>query len=436
MCPRNLALHHPAADLLLDYATNGCPTLTGSPWTIAQMQTAIDRGPHVSALVPEAMAQLDLEVRDKVANGQARIVAWDTISRCPPPQLKVSPIAMVPHKSRPYRAILDLSFPVKLTPTSSLPSVNSNTTKTAPRAAIAQLGHSLSRIIHAFASASNDEKIFMAKWDIKDGFWRLDCAAGEEWNFAYVLPSSKPGHPLLVVPTSLQMGWIESPPYFCAASETARDCAQAYSDTKLGSHQPHRALKYSTTSSSYDELPVTSPNSAFNYLMEVFVDDFIALAVPLSQQHLDHVANSVLYGIHDVFPPEDTEGMDPISHKKLLKGDGEWQCVKEILGITFDGTSKTVWLSTEKRDQILLKLKEWIRGSKQRRGIPFREFQSTMARIQHAFITIPAGKGLLSPFYSLLAAHPKMVYLHRNAPLLNAITDCRTFLRESISSPT
>ena len=37
MCPRNLALHHPAADLLLDYATNGCPTLTGSPWTTAQM---------------------------------------------------------------------------------------------------------------------------------------------------------------------------------------------------------------------------------------------------------------------------------------------------------------------------------------------------------------------------------------------------------------
>jgi len=25
----------------------------------------------------------------------------------------------------------------------------------------------------------------MAKRDIKDGFWRMDCRDGEEWNFAY-----------------------------------------------------------------------------------------------------------------------------------------------------------------------------------------------------------------------------------------------------------
>ncbi len=60
------------------------------------------------------------------------------------------------------------------------------------------------------------------KWDIKDGFWRLDCQEGAEWNFAYVLPQAE-GEPVrLVVSTSLQMGWIESPPYFCAASETGR----------------------------------------------------------------------------------------------------------------------------------------------------------------------------------------------------------------------
>jgi hypothetical protein len=50
------------------------------------------------------------------------------------------------------------------------------------------LGQSLSRIIHTFAEAEEDDKIFMAKFDIKDGFWRLDCKEGSEWNFAYVLP--------------------------------------------------------------------------------------------------------------------------------------------------------------------------------------------------------------------------------------------------------
>ena len=102
MCPRGLALHHPAASLLKQYAVNGCPTDTGAPWTLEQIQAAIDRGPHVSALVPAAMEQLDMEVQEKVASGQARIVRWNDIRHAPPPQLKISPVAMVPHNSRPY----------------------------------------------------------------------------------------------------------------------------------------------------------------------------------------------------------------------------------------------------------------------------------------------------------------------------------------------
>ena len=62
----------------------------------------------------------------------------------------------------------------------------------------------------------------MAKWDVKDGFWRLQCQHGEEYNLAYVLPQQKGAPPILMIPTSLQMGWIKSPGYFCAASETAR----------------------------------------------------------------------------------------------------------------------------------------------------------------------------------------------------------------------
>jgi hypothetical protein len=58
--------------------------------------------------------------------------------------------------------------------------VNNTTVKTAPKGAIDQIGHVLPRIIHAFAAAEENAKIFMAKWDIKDGFWRLDCQQGEE----------------------------------------------------------------------------------------------------------------------------------------------------------------------------------------------------------------------------------------------------------------
>ena len=61
-----------------------------------------------------------------------------------------------------------------------VPSVNENTGRTAPHGALDQLGQSLQRIIHAFAEAGPDDKVFAAKFDIKDGFWRLDCKDGEE----------------------------------------------------------------------------------------------------------------------------------------------------------------------------------------------------------------------------------------------------------------
>ena len=439
MCPRRLALHHPAATILLQYATTGCPTNTGTPWTVEQMKAAIDRGPHVSALAQDAMDQFDTEIAEKVLNGQARIVKWNDIRHNPPPQLKISPIAMVPHKSRPYRAILDLSFPVRMKQSGEVPSVNSNTVKTAPRGAIDQIGHVLPRLIHAFASVRESDVIFMAKWDIKDGFWRLDCEQGEEWNFAYVQPSTvASGDISLVIPTSLQMGWIESPPYFCAASETARDVAAQYAELPTGSLSEHEFLQHTTTDVGYKALPRERAldDDPLRYIMEVYMDDFIDVAIPACQRDLDHLATATMTGIHDVFPPAQSTKADPISEKKLLKREGAWANVKEILGMTFDGTDKTIWLPADKRDALIKTLKGWLRKATKRIGVAFEEFRTTLSKLQHAFLTVPAGKGLLSVFYSVLALHPPIVYLHKNVNLRNAVADCRTFLRATIGTPT
>ena len=70
---------------------------------------------------------------------------------------------------------MELSFSLKLTPHGSVPSVNENSEKTAPGGAIYQIRHVLLRLIHAFAEAPDCANIFQEKWDIKDGFWRLDC---------------------------------------------------------------------------------------------------------------------------------------------------------------------------------------------------------------------------------------------------------------------
>ncbi len=441
MCPSGLALAHPAAPYLLQYATGGCPVNTGQPWTVEQMEAAIQRGPHSSALEQDAIEQLHAEVEEKVRNKQARLVQWEDIRSNPPTELKISPISMIPHKSRKYRTILDLSFSLRLQDGSRIPSVNENTVKTAPAGAIDQIGHSLSRVIHAFATSSPEEKVLMAKWDVKDGFWRLDCAEGEEWNFAYVLPQHEGPSTTLVVPNSLQMGWIESPPYFCAASETARDVAVDYIETPVGSQPPHKFLSHTQTSAAYQDLPATDHYTTpepFRYLVDVYVDDFIGLAIPTSREQLDHVANGIMCGVHDIFPPHEEDSNDPISLKKLLQGDGAWDDTKEILGFVFNGSDKTMWLSEGKRDALMDTIKGWLRATRKNAnfGIPFRDFRSVLYKIRHAFTSIPAGHGLMSPFYRVLSKEPKTVFLRRNNTLYEALEDCRRFLRQSVSTPT
>jgi hypothetical protein len=201
--------------------------------------------------------------------------------------LKVSPIAAIPHKSKDFQSILDLSFQLRLKNGSFLNSVNEITIKSAPKGALNQLGHALSRIIHTFAEVDDDAKIFMAKWDIKDGFWCMDCKVGEEWNFAYMLPQEPNKPTKLVIPTSLQMGWVESPPYFCATTETARDIALDYFNTPIGSLPPHKFDKHLTGDKDYNALPTKAAgNDPCQYGLEVYVNDFMSIAIPILQENL------------------------------------------------------------------------------------------------------------------------------------------------------
>jgi len=441
MCPSGIATSHPAGSLLHEWSQIGCPTRTGQPWTKEEMWEAVERGPHRSALSDEALTHFAGEALDKVNAGQSKIVLWDTIKDNPPTQLKISPIAAIPHKSRGYRSILDLSFSLKLKNGGIRPSVNDTTIKTAPKGALDQLGHALSRIIHAFAEADDtpDAKIFMAKWDVKDGFWRMMCEEGEEWNFTYVLPQPA-GEPVkLVVPMSLQMGWVESPPYFCAASETARDISMEYANTKVGSLPTHKFTHYTQGDEEANLLPpedTRHQDQGLRYGVEVYVDDFMSIVIPTSKAQLDHVATAIMTGIHDIFPANIVDSNDPISEKKMKKGEAQFSTLKTLLGFDFDGKRKTIWLEEEKRAKLLTTLKGWIRSSEHERGIPFTEFESITAKLRHAFTAVNGGKGLLSPCNRLLRKRPTVVYLHRNAPLLSAIKDMRTILRESTTRPT
>ena len=67
MCLAGLALHHLAAETLLNWAEFGCPTQTGKPWSTLEMEEAIARGPHQLAVTPEALEHFAVEIKGESA---------------------------------------------------------------------------------------------------------------------------------------------------------------------------------------------------------------------------------------------------------------------------------------------------------------------------------------------------------------------------------
>ena len=75
-------------------------------------------------------------------------------------------------------------------------------------------------------------------------------------------------------------------------------------------------------------------------LLEVYVDDFIALSNDIQHTHLMSLSRVMLHGIHAIFPPPKVtghNGFDPIALKKMQDDDEIWDHHKKILGWDFDG---------------------------------------------------------------------------------------------------
>jgi hypothetical protein len=433
MYPHSYAENHPAAELLTHYAEEGCPVDCGIPWTEEHIIKALLHGPHNSAQGTLARQALISEARDKVRNGHAKIVRWGDIKDDIPEELKLSPAACIPHKSKSFRVILDLSFNL-FCEGKVFPSVNEATTKLAPQQSMVQLGNCLKRIIATMNENYNPLFPFkFCKLDIKDGFWRLVVSKEAAWNFSYVLPSVDKTIDIddieIVVPTSLQMGWCESPPFFCAASETARDviCDLIQSKVELPPHKfEHKMMP--------DVEPLEDPPTAGEItLQEVFVDDFIGVTNNITPAHLLHVSRAMLHGVHSVFPPvEMTQhpGGDSIAENKIDKGDGKWEFKKEILGWIFDGINYTMQLPAEKCDKIIKLIKKVIAL----RNVLLKRFLELSGKLQNASIGMPGGAGLFSPMQMAVRGSPDFVIMDEY--MKSNLRDWRSIIHYMKKNPT
>ena len=428
------ATKHPAFQLLQSYADNGCPVDCGPQWSHEHIQLMLSRGPHTSAKQPDAAKQLLEETKDKVKHGYARLVTWREIKNNIPPNFKLSPIAMIPHKSKLFRAILDLSF--KLTHKGkSYPSVNEHTVIQSKPQAMVQLGQSIKRIVATMADNYHPNKPFVfSKLDIKDGFWRMAVNNDDAWHFCYVLPPKNKQQDIddtcIVVPNSLQMGWTESPPYFCSSTETARDIIE----TLLTSNEPLRKhVLEKQMLQDIDKIKSSLKTDHHASVLEVFVDDFIGVTNDTSTTHLQKLSRAMLHGIHSIFPPPHVSGhngFDPVSEKKLDQGEGTWATKKEILGWDFDGEAYTIQLPI-KKCKVIINL---IRKRCTIKRSTLNEFQKLAGKLQHASFGIPGGSSLFSPIQTAMAGNP--AFIHMTDELKQILADWRYIIHYMCKNPT
>jgi hypothetical protein len=84
------------------------------------------------------------------------------------------------------------------------------------------------------------------KVDIANGFYRIWLNLHDIPKLAVLLPRLHGKEPLLALPLVLPMGWTESPPYFCAATETVANVT----NRRLANHwkaPPHRLEEVAAT---------------------------------------------------------------------------------------------------------------------------------------------------------------------------------------------
>ena len=329
-------------------------------WTPVQRQEKFYLGAHATAEMNRAFVRE--EMAEFMECGFWTVLPWAVAKDLQ--NLRISPLGVKEERDRKPRLICDHTFF----------GVNANTVTRTPREAM-QFGGALPRVLDAIRHADPSHgPVYLSKYDIKDGFYRVFLNAADAPALAVTLPHYDGETPLVAIPLSLTMGWTESPPTFCAITETIADLANA----RAYKHHvaPHRLEHHSTPLDQWNQgspcdmprpseaptlpsagtphsvqaidqptsspaplhpahprmppsLPApplqasNTPRSAPLNDTDIFVDDFLGLGQG-SRRKLRNMRRNILHAIDLVLDRPDSSDKrrnEAASIKKLLKGD-------------------------------------------------------------------------------------------------------------------
>jgi hypothetical protein len=414
----------------------GIPVDCGPDWNWDVITAAVAHGPHPTARTQDSIGLFAEDIEYQVKGGFCKVYRWDELQQLRPANLKISPVAVVPQVGRRGRIILDLSFPVYQdldgVITITQESVNDTTVLQAPSDPVKEIGKVLPRLLQYMRDTPVGLHILFCKLDISDGFWRLTVRPEDSFNFAYVLPQQE-GEPVrIVVPSAVQMGWVENPSLFCTVTESARDITQHLVDANVDL-LPHPF----EAQMNIQHVPLRARAEVPSKLLQVYVDDFCYASTEAKDGcHIPRIRRASIHGIHSVFPqPEVTghvDGKEPISTKKLEKGDGNFTSNKEMVGFLFDGIKRTVQLPPTKAAAYIKEIHLILR----RTSVPLKALQTLVGKLRHASVILPAARGFFTPLNAAMRGGVERIGLGKLSDIRAALKDLCSLIRILGSRPT
>jgi hypothetical protein len=282
------------------------------------------------------------------------------------------------------------------------------------------------------------------KLDLSDGFWRMIVETASEYSFVYQMPprDGDTGR-WYFVPSALQMGWTNSPPYFCTVTEAVRTLFKRILalTRDSGVIVPHRhedkcirhALPRPETAGPIDTM----------IMGRVFVDDFMngIAGVPgrlsIRAEQL-WVSRAALHAIHAVFPPPDVinhvGGKDSVSEKKLNKGDAEFKPAEILLGFVPNGrsgTGRTVSLPVQKKDRYVAKVREML----SKPFVSVALHREVHGKLQHAATVMPCMRGFMTPLNRAVSLSAHTIGLSKSSALREALEAFVPMLENASNRP-
>ena len=391
-------LPHKAARLLDHLRRRGASvSVHTEPWTVERLQQAAMRGSHQSA--KEEVAFVCAEMLEFCSQGFWTVLPLSVALLLP--NLRLSPLGMVPQRNRRSRLIVDYSFS----------GVNDETVKLAPPEAT-QFGRALHRLMQRIVHAEPAYgPVYLGKIDIADGFYRIGLQPHDIPRLGAILPTTT-GERLVDLPLALPMGWVDSPPYFTAVTETACDLTNdtlRRRTTALPRH-PLESLALTpppNSTSQADWTPrLASPGSATPRppplaYADVYVDDFVLAAQ--TKRHRQRVLRAALHSIDSVLrplaPDDRASRKEPISVKKLRHGDACWATSKTILGWDVDTAAGTLSLPPHRLAR-LYDLLDALPATRKR--VPVREWHQLLGELRSMAPALPGARGLFSALQDAL----------------------------------